>query len=418
MRDDGEVTTTAPERAPGDAAGDRSAQRAARSSDHLLFGVCGSFAQRWRVDPTLLRAATGLLALTGGIGVVLYAVGFALLRRTPAATDSGGSTVTPAASERRRNLAVVAATAAILAAARQTDLWPGNEIVIPLAVVASAVVLIWLPRPADARRLSARSMAPWLRIALGAVLAVAGVATLADRTGGLGEVGRSVTAIAIALGGFAVIAAPAIGRLLGNLDSERTMRIREEERAALAAHLHDSVLQSLVLIQRSDDPRRMVGLARRQERELRSWLYGARPIGEPSSLMAAVEAAAATIEVDHETRIEVVTVGDAPLDDPARALVGAVREAATNAVRHSGADHVDVYAEADEGEMVAFVRDTGRGFDPTTIATDRHGIVDSIIGRVERAGGRATVSSGPGEGTEVELRLPRRRTVRVEEGSR
>lgn len=420
VRDDGEVTTTAPTRAPGrpsgQASGDTPAAAEARSPDHLLFGVCGSFAQRWRVDPTLVRAATGLLALAGGIGVALYLVGFVRLRRV--SVPSGGAAVAATGSDRRRNLAVVAATAAILGAARQTDLWPGNEIVIPSAVVAAAVVLIWLPRPAVASRLSARSMAPWLRIALGAILAIAGVATLADRTGGLAEVGRSVTAIAIALGGFAVIAAPAIGRLLGNLDSERTMRIREEERAALAAHLHDSVLQSLVLIQRSDDPRRMVGLARRQERELRSWLYGARPIGEPSSLMAAVEAAAATIEVDHETRIEVVTVGDAPLDDAARALVGAVREAATNAARHSGADHVDVYVEADDAELVAFVRDVGGGFDPTAIADDRHGIVDSIIGRVERTGGRATVSSAPGEGTEVELRVPRRRTVRMEDSVR
>ncbi len=417
VRDDGRVTTTAPARTPGDASDDLSRDGAVRSPNHLLFGVCGSFAQRWRVDPTLLRAATGLLALTGGIGVVLYAIGFAVLRRREPG-EAAGPADTTAASDRRRNLAVVAATAAILVGARETDLWPGNEIVVPSAIVAAAVVLIWLPRPAVAGRLSVRAMAPWLRIALGAILAVAGVATLADRTGGLAEVGRSVTAIAIALGGFAVIAAPAIARLLGNLDAERTMRIREEERAALAAHLHDSVLQSLVLIQRSDDPRRMVGLARRQERELRSWLYGARPIGEPTSLMAAVEAAAATIEVDHETRIEVVTVGDAPLDNAARALVGAVREAATNAARHSGADHVDVYAEADENELVAFVRDTGRGFDPAAIADDRHGLADSIIGRVERSGGRATVTSRPGDGTEVELRLPRRRIVRVEESSR
>ena len=159
---------------------------------------------------------------------------------------------------------------------------------------------------------------------IGAILAIAGIAALADRTGGLRDVGRSVSAIAIALAGIGVIAAPALGRLLANLDTERTLRVREEERAALAAHLHDSVLQSLVLIQRADDPRRMVSLARRQERELRSWLYGAGTVGEPSSLTAAVESMAAAIEVDHEMRVEAVIVGDAPLDETARAFLGAL----------------------------------------------------------------------------------------------
>ena len=248
---------------------------------------------------------------------------------------------------------------------------------------------------------------------IGAILAIAGIAALADRTGGLRDVGRSVSAIAIALAGIGVIAAPALGRLLANLDTERTLRVREEERAALAAHLHDSVLQSLVLIQRADDPRRMVSLARRQERELRSWLYGAGTVGEPSSLTAAVESMAAAIEVDHEMRVEAVIVGDAPLDETARAFLGALREAATNAARHSGADHIDVYVEADVTELAGFVRDTGVGFDPAAMPSDRHGIADSIIGRIDRAGGRVVVTSQPGDGTEVEIQLPRPRIMRV-----
>ena len=204
-----------------------------------------------------------------------------------------------------------------------------------------------------------------------------------------------------------MIAAPALGRLLGRLDEERMLRVREEERATLAAHLHDSVLQSLVLIQRADDPRQMSGLARRQERELRAWLYGGRPMGEPTTIVAAVDAMAAGVEADHEIRVEAVTVGDGDLDAPARAFLGAVREATTNAARHAGADHVDVYVEVDPAALLGFVRDTGRGFDPAQVAPDRHGLTDSVIGRAERVGGTATVTSRPGAGTEVEVRVPR-----------
>jgi signal transduction histidine kinase len=389
------------------------APRTPRSSDRILLGVAGGFARRWRVDPTLLRAAIGLLALAGGIGVALYAVGVALSEPRPA----GAATAPAAAPMRRRNLAVVLATLALLFAARQLGLWPGNAVMLPAAIVAIAVVVIWAPdspvaeRDGDPiRRLSA---APVMRWIIGGILAIAGVAALSSRTGGVRDVGRSVSAIAIALAGIGVIAAPALGRLLASLDTERTLRIREEERAALAAHLHDSVLQSLVLIQRADDPRRMVSLARRQERELRSWLYGTRPVGEPSSLSAAVESIAATIEVDHEMRIEAVIVGDAPLDETARAFLGALREAATNAARHSRADHVDVYVEADETELAGYVRDTGVGFDPAAVPKDRHGIADSIVGRIDRAGGRVVVTSRPGDGTEVEIELPRPRLMHV-----
>jgi signal transduction histidine kinase len=388
-----------------------SAPRTRRSADRILFGVAGGFARRWRVDPTLLRAAVGLLALAGGIGVALYAAGVAL--SDPRSSADGPE---PAATvERRRNLAVVVATLAVLLTARQVGLWPGNAVMVPAVIVAIAVVVIWSPDTPRAHRdaaLDRWSSAPLLRWTVGGVLAITGVVALADRTGGLRGVGRSISAIGIAIAGIAVIAAPALGRLLGSLDTERTLRIREEERAALAAHLHDSVLQSLVLIQRSDDPRRMVSLARRQERELRSWLYGTHPIGEPSSLTAAVESMAATIEVDHEVRIEAVTVGDVPLDATSRAFLGALREAATNAARHSGADHVDVYVEADDTVLTGFVRDTGVGFDAAAVPDDRHGIADSIIGRIDRAGGRAVVSSHPGEGTEVEIQVPRPRVLR------
>ena len=235
----------------------------------------------------------------------------------------------------------------------------------------------------------------------------AGVASLAKRTGGLSSVGASAGAIAVVVGGLAIFVAPALGRLLRRLDAERGARIREDERANVAAHLHDSVLQSLVLIQRTADPRRMTTLARRQERELRAWLYGMTYEGEPASLHAAIDALGVAIESDHDIRVEAVVVGDQTLDDAARALVAAVREAVVNAARHADVDRVDVFVEVDDAELTGFVRDTGRGFDPADVAADRRGISESIVGRVQRVGGTAVLISRPGSGTEIELRVPR-----------
>ena len=407
LRDDEAVTSTA---APGTQTPASppllEAPRTQRSADRILLGVAGGFAQRWRVDPTLLRASLGLLSLAGGVGVALYGVGVLLSEPRPTVTREPTPPV--AAPEHRRNIAVVVATGAVLLTARELNLWPGDDVIIAAGIVALAVTLLWSPAQSDARggRVRGLAVVPAVRLLLGAILAIVGTAALTRRTGGLNEVGRSVSAIAIVLGGIAVIAAPALGRLLERLDTERTLRIREEERAALAAHLHDSVLQTLVLIQRSDDPRQMVSLARRQERELRSWLYGGRPVGQPASLIVAVETMAMALEVDHAVRVEVVTVGDSPLDEVETTFLAALREATTNAVRHSNSDKVDVYVEVGADELTGFVRDTGSGFDPAAVPDDRHGIADSIIARIERAGGRATVTSRPGEGTEVEIELP------------
>jgi signal transduction histidine kinase len=185
-----------------------------------------------------------------------------------------------------------------------------------------------------------------------------------------------------------------------------TDRIRLEERAEMAARVHDSVLQTLALIQRhAEEPRRVASLARRQERELRGWLYGDRPLGDQASLVGALSAAAADVEELHGIRVELSNAGDCPADD---AVVLAAREAMTNAAKFSGADVVDVYAEVTDDEIAVFVHDRGAGFDRATVSPDRRGLAESIEGRLERAGGQATVTSAPGEGTEVELRLPRR----------
>ena len=174
----------------------------------------------------------------------------------------------------------------------------------------------------------------------------------------------------------------------------------------MAAHLHDSVLQTLALIQRNaDDPRRTVTLARRQERELREWLYGTAGDSEPT-IAGAIKAMAHEIEGLYDVRIEIVVVGDRPMDDAGVALTAAMREACVNAAKHSGVEDVSVFVEVGAGEIDAFVRDRGRGFDRDSSPTDRRGIQQSIVARIERAGGTATVDSAPGRGTEVHLVVP------------
>jgi len=174
----------------------------------------------------------------------------------------------------------------------------------------------------------------------------------------------------------------------------------------VAARVHDSVLQTLALVQRSaDDPKRVAALARRQERELRGWLYGDAAEPEGDTLRRALEDALADVEDVYGIRVEIVQTGDTALDERSRALVLAAREAVTNAAVHSGAGEVSVFVQADDDEVAVYVRDRGKGFDTAT-PTDRRGIAESIEGRLARSGGSAVVRSAPGDGTEAELRLP------------
>ena len=177
----------------------------------------------------------------------------------------------------------------------------------------------------------------------------------------------------------------------------------------MAAHLHDSVLQTLAMVQkRADDPREVAALARRQERELRTWLSGrgAAAAGE-RRLETALEAVAGDVEREHAVAVEVVAVGDAGLDERGEALVAAAREAIVNAAKFGEGSAVSVYAEVGEDRLAVFVRDRGPGFEPAAVPADRRGVRVSIVGRMERHGGRATIASSPGQGTEVELVLER-----------
>jgi signal transduction histidine kinase len=225
--------------------------------------------------------------------------------------------------------------------------------------------------------------------------------------GALGQARDVVLAVVVAGTALALILLPFLWRLGRNLTAERSERIRSQERAEVAAHLHDSVLQTLALMQkRADDPKEVAALARRQERELRAWLFDGDAARPGDSLAAALERVAADVEDDHGVPIDVVAVGDRHLDEHGVALVAATREAVTNAAKFAAETApVAVYAEMDSDGAQVFVRDRGPGFDAEAIPADRRGVRESIIARMERHGGKATIRSTPGTGTEVELSL-------------
>jgi signal transduction histidine kinase len=244
------------------------------------------------------------------------------------------------------------------------------------------------------------------RIVVGGLFIAAGVGTALS---GATPVDRGdVLPMFVTVAGLSLLFGPWLFRLAQQLSEERRDRIRSEQRSEMAAHLHDSVLQTLALIQRTEDPREMWALARVQERELRSWLFGSAQ-APTDSLGAAVESMAARIEALHQVVIETVIVGDVPLDDRVIALLDAASEATVNAAKHSKTMNISLYFEVEPDVVTAYVRDKGCGFEPERVAADRGGIAESIVARMERNGGRAEIMSSPGEGTEVKLTLPSRR---------
>jgi signal transduction histidine kinase len=355
-----------------------------RPREGVLAGVCAGLGRAARVDPTLVRLVFAFLTLAGGAGVLAYAAAWVAL------PEEGGSA--PARTSRIVGVALLGLAAVVA-------LWGlgvGDLIVWAALIVAGGVLLAL-------RRSPATHGTNALRAAAVTVLAVTGALLVVDTSeGGRGSL-VAPAGLALAL---VLVVGPWVWRLARERDAERLERIRAQERADLAARVHDSVLQTLALVQREkDDPRRVAALARRQERELRAWLYGARG-REGDTLGRALEDALADVEELHGVRVELVETGDCPLDDRLRALVLAAREAVANAAVHAGVSDVSVYAEAADGEVTVFVRDRGRGFDPAAVPDDRRGITDSIEARLARHGGTAVVRSTVGEGTEVELRMP------------
>lgn len=383
--------------------------------DRFLTGVAGGLAERLGVDPTVVRLAIIALSLAAGIGVVLYLLAFLL-------SDEPVTSIAPARASARQALAVGMIVLGALLLLRSVGLWFGDQLVWPAVLFALGSAVIWARGDETDRlrwsrilsRLPRRSQevvsgtALRVRLVLGGLLVLSGLWQFLRANGGE-SLRRNAPLVAVAaLVGVGVIVAPWSWRLARQLTEERRRRIRSQERAEVAAHLHDSVLQTLALIQRSDDSSEMTSLARSQERELRAWLYGGGRAADHTLLSTAVNDAAAEIERTHRVAIDVVTVGDCQLDEPVKALVAATREAMLNAATHARVRSVSVFVEADGAEVTAFVRDQGSGFDPAAVPRDRRGITDSIEGRMERNGGSSTLTTSPGRGTEVHLRVPRR----------
>ena len=400
----------------------------------LIGGVCQGLADHLGIPVLAVRIAFIVLSWAGMAGPLVYAALWALLPQGDAdAVRTSGhrglrlrvSTAQVAHrlrgpdSEITRTLMLGLAMlvgGAVLAAARLGYGLPSGVYVPILVVVAGAGLGLWALDRADpsgpigqARMLS--STGAVLRVAGGLVLVLVGVVLWSTPSFTLSAVFSTGLAALVMLAGVTVVLAPWGLRLWRGLEDERALRIRESERAEIAAHLHDSVLQTLALIQRrSHDADQVSRLARSQERELREWLYGAPDAtadGDPTTLVTRVRQLCGQIEDDEGVPVEVVVVGpDLPLDPGVTSLTEALREALRNAVRH-GKVGVSVFLETSPTLVECFVRDRGPGFDLTQVPADRLGVRESILGRMERAGGSGRVRGAPGGGTEVTLSLPR-----------
>ncbi|MPZ54442.1 MAG: PspC domain-containing protein [Acidimicrobiia bacterium] len=368
-----------------------------RTHQRVVAGVAGGIADALGVSAASVRAAFVVLASIWGLGIVLYLMMWIF------AFDSNGDAERRVTSRDER-IGVALMFIGTLLFLRIVGVWPTDAIVAVTATIAfgfaaindqSSIASLFDPSSGGRGR---------VRIVVGVILLMIGLTTVwsfAAESFGLIFGGPQVIGIAVAVFGVVLVLGPWLARLARQLGKERNERIRQEERAEMAAHLHDSVLQTLALIQRTDDPKRMNTLARQQERELRTWLYRTREVDDGETLALAVENAGARVESDFNIPVEVVTVGDAVLDDRGRALVAAGREAMTNAAKHSGADTISVLLEVENGRAELFVDDRGAGFAVDEV--EHRGLAHSVVNRMKNHGGGIHIDSAPGSGTEVHL---------------
>lgn len=399
-----------------------------RSADgRLVAGIAAGLAEHLGVATVIVRAAFVVLTAAGGAGLLLYGGLWAFVPQQP--LEAPGVAAGRRAVDRGQLVAFGCLAVGFVLLANVFGFGVGGAVVWPVVVAGAGAALIW--RQADdvqRSRWLSTARSPWrteggqrvedrrrtartdvLRVLAGLVLVVAGLAGFLAANHALVQARRGLLAIVTVLVGLAVVAGPWLIRMVGDLSAERRERTRSQERAEIAARVHDSVLHTLALIQRSaEHPREVARLARAQERDLRSWLYRPAAAKAADRLGRAVEEVAAEVEDVYAVSMDVIVVGDTPLDEPLYALVQAAREAMVNAAKSSGAPAVSVYVEVEEDCVSAFVRDRGKGFELDGVDEDRFGIRESIIGRMTRYGGTAEIRTAPGEGTEVQLTVARR----------
>ncbi|MFB9313733.1 ATP-binding protein [Nocardioides plantarum] len=411
----------------------RQHRRASRDLDDATVGGVASGLAHHLAWPVLwVRLGFVVTTALGGLGLALYAAFWVLLPAGPGFTHAAPGLESATRGGRRpgvrRRLSdagpVIVLGAMGVAAILTVEAVLGRGAVFwPVAIAVVGVALLW--RQADeAQRerwfdtgrvdpvrivFGSGGWASYARVGIGLALLLAALFVLGFDQGSLRQARGSVIAGGLGVLAIGLVLGPWVWRLATELTEERAERVRTQERADVAAHLHDSVLQTLALIQKNAGDQATVSrLARAQERDLRSWLFADEATDE-SSVASALRGVAAEVEDAHGTSVDVVTVGDAAYDDSLRAVVAATRESLTNAAQHAGVPRVDVYAEITDAAVDVFVRDRGVGFDLADVAEDRHGVRHSIIDRMRRHGGTAEVRSEPGSGTEVRLHLPRTR---------
>lgn len=386
----------------------------------MVAGVAAGIAEHLGISVLRVRIAFVVLLGLSGLGLLLYAAFWAVVPLRPGAAEP----------PRRRNLVQLLPFVAIGLGMILVQVLVFDSIGVAstagwlVAIIAVGAGVIWHQSTPERRQWCGGSMSvPWLgavvaendrrafvlRFIGGGVLVAVGVIGVVAVFGperNLDAVLNGVIFALVGLAGVGVVAAPVLWRTFNQLRAEREGRIREQDRAELAAMVHDQVLHTLALILRNaHDVTTVQRLARGQERSLRNWLY--KPAASPTErLAAALEEAAAEIEDTYAVTVETVVVGARQTDERVGALVAAAREALVNAGRHAGVQTISLYAEVEPDQVSVFVRDRGAGFDPATVEDHRHGVRGSIIGRMKRHGGRAEIRSEPGGGTEVRLYLP------------
>jgi signal transduction histidine kinase len=396
-------------------------------ADRLIGGVASGVAA-WRgLNVTTVRIVFVLIALvSGGFCVPFYVVGWLLI---PAAGED--TNIASRARSDSAGIALAAGLATLLALVLLVggvfnDGWFAGW-AWPQTVTVAGLALIWRNASPDEQAtlrrlvepLSAAGVGPGrgrpgrrsvIRVVLAGLLVVVGAGWLASAKESLALL-RPLGGVVLVIAGIVVLLGPWWLRIARDLVLERQAKVRAEERADISAQVHDSVLQTLALIQRrADDPQKVVWLARMQERELRSWLFEGRAPGEAEAdvtFAGGVRQIQQDVEARYGVPVEAVTVGDCELDENLNALLAAAREATVNAAKWSGASVISLFAEVEPDSVSIVVRDRGKGFDPSSVPADRKGLAESVHGRMVRRGGTVDVVSAEGEGTKVTLRMAR-----------